>query len=89
MPQDRGQWSSRAGFILAAAGSAIGLGNLWKFPFITYENGGGTFVLVYFLHILSVKFRVLAMFADLQTLRISFDIFIKVSRLGLYVHQNI
>ncbi len=43
----RAQWGSRLGFILAAAGSAVGLGNLWKFPYITYENGGGAFVLVY------------------------------------------
>ena len=38
---------SRVGFILAAAGSAVGLGNIWKFPYITGENGGGVFVLVY------------------------------------------
>lgn len=44
---DRGQWGSRIGFILAAAGSAVGLGNIWKFPYITGENGGGLFVLVY------------------------------------------
>jgi len=43
----RGQWSGKLGFILAAAGSAVGLGNLWKFPYITYENHGGGFVLVY------------------------------------------
>ena len=42
-----GQWSSRWMFILAAGGSAVGLGNIWKFPYITGENGGGTFVLVY------------------------------------------
>jgi NSS family neurotransmitter:Na+ symporter len=40
-------WGSRLGFILAAAGSAIGLGNIWKFPYITGENGGGLFVLIY------------------------------------------
>ncbi|MBS3804483.1 MAG: sodium-dependent transporter [Oleiphilaceae bacterium] len=40
-------WSSRMAFILAAAGSAVGLGNIWKFPYITGENGGGAFVLVY------------------------------------------
>jgi NSS family neurotransmitter:Na+ symporter len=45
----RGQWSGKLGFILAAAGSAVGLGNLWKFPYITYENQGGAFVLVYLL----------------------------------------
>ena len=38
---------TRVGFILAAAGSAVGLGNIWKFPYITGDNGGGVFVLVY------------------------------------------
>lgn len=47
----RAQWGSRLGFILAAAGSAVGLGNLWKFPYITFENGGGAFVLVYLVAI--------------------------------------
>lgn len=54
MSQPRDQWTSNVGFILAAAGSAIGLGNLWKFPFITWENRGGAFVLVYLLCILGV-----------------------------------
>lgn len=44
-----GQWSSRWVFILAATGSAVGLGNIWKFPYITGENGGGAFVLIYLL----------------------------------------
>jgi len=43
----RGFWGSRLGFILAASGSAIGLGNIWKFPYIVGENGGGAFVLIY------------------------------------------
>ena len=47
MGKERAQWTGRLGFVLAAAGSAIGLGNLWKFPYITYENNGGAFVLVY------------------------------------------
>lgn len=42
-----GQWSSRWVFILAATGSAVGLGNVWRFPYIAGENGGGAFVLVY------------------------------------------
>ncbi len=42
-----GSWSSRWIFILAATGSAVGLGNIWKFPYIVGENGGGAFVLVY------------------------------------------
>lgn len=44
-----GQWSSRLMFILAATGSAVGLGNIWKFPYIAGENGGGAFVLIYLL----------------------------------------
>lgn len=44
-----GQWSSRLAFILAATGSAVGLGNVWKFPYVAGENGGGAFVLVYLL----------------------------------------
>ena len=44
-----GQWSSKFVFILAATGSAVGLGNIWKFPYITGDNGGGAFVLVYLL----------------------------------------
>ena len=44
-----GQWSGRLAFILAATGSAVGLGNVWKFPYIAGENGGGAFVLIYLL----------------------------------------
>ena len=44
-----GEWSSRFAFILAVAGSAVGLGNVWKFPYIAGENGGGAFVLFYLL----------------------------------------
>jgi neurotransmitter:Na+ symporter, NSS family len=47
MQKQRENWSSHLGFIFAAAGSAIGLGTLWKFPYVTGENGGGIFVLIY------------------------------------------
>jgi neurotransmitter:Na+ symporter, NSS family len=50
----RDYWGSGTGFILAAAGSAVGLGNIWKFPYITGEYGGGAFVLVYLLCIVVV-----------------------------------
>jgi NSS family neurotransmitter:Na+ symporter len=50
----RENWASHFGFILAAAGSAIGLGNLWKFPYMTYKNEGGSFVLVYLVSILLI-----------------------------------
>ena len=55
----RGQWSGRLGFIAAAAGSSIGLGNIWKFPYITGENGGGAFVLVYLLCIVLIAAPIL------------------------------
>lgn len=49
MSAHRGEFSSKAGFILAASGSAVGLGNIWGFPTNAAENGGGAFVLMYFL----------------------------------------
>ncbi len=51
---DRGQWSSKLGFVLAAAGSAIGLGNIWRFPYVTGQSGGAAFVIVYLLCILLI-----------------------------------
>lgn len=47
MEKQRAQWGSKIGFILAAAGSAVGLGNIWKFPGRAFEGGGGTFVIIY------------------------------------------
>ena len=49
-----GQWSSRWAFILAATGSAVGLGNIWRFPYLTGENGGGAFLFIYVLCVLVV-----------------------------------
>ncbi|MGD8396070.1 MAG: sodium-dependent transporter, partial [Candidatus Eiseniibacteriota bacterium] len=61
MPEraQREHWGSRIGFVLAAAGSAIGLGNIWKFPFITGLYGGAAFVLVYLVCIVIVGFPVM------------------------------
>lgn len=47
MNRERETWGSRIGFVLAAAGSAVGLGNIWRFPYITGQNGGGAFLLIY------------------------------------------
>jgi len=55
----REKWGSKIGFILAAAGSAIGLGNIWKFPYMTYTNDGGAFVLMYLISILLIGFPIM------------------------------
>ncbi len=55
----REQWSGRLGFILAAAGSAIGLGNIWRFPYSVAEGGGGLFVLIYLIFVLAIGLPVL------------------------------
>ncbi len=56
---NRGQWSSRFGFVLAAAGSAIGLGNIWRFPYTAGQNGGGAFVLIYLIFVVLIGVPVL------------------------------
>ncbi|WP_163151202.1 sodium-dependent transporter [Anoxybacillus sp. MB8] len=57
--ESRQQWGTRAGFILAAAGSAIGLGNIWRFPAVAYENGGGAFFLPYLFALLTAGIPIL------------------------------
>ncbi len=67
MPRDGGSdpaprrehWASRAGFIMAAAGSAVGLGNVWKFPYMAGENGGGAFVIVYLPIVFTIGISIL------------------------------
>ncbi|MBM7580559.1 sodium-dependent transporter [Jeotgalibacillus terrae] len=58
---NRQQWGSRAGFILAAVGSAVGLGNIWRFPYVAYENGGGAFFIPYLFALLTAGIPILIM----------------------------
>ena len=59
MEHKRSQWASNIGFILAAAGSAVGLGNIWKFPGKVAAGGGGAFLICYALIVLFVGFPVM------------------------------
>lgn len=56
---NRGQWASNIGFILAAAGSAVGLGNIWKFPYLAGANGGAAFVIIYLGMIILIGFTIM------------------------------
>ncbi|MFD1425745.1 sodium-dependent transporter [Kroppenstedtia sanguinis] len=57
--ETREQWSNRAGFLFAAIGSAIGLGNIWRYPYVAYENGGGAFLIPYFIALLTAGIPIL------------------------------
>lgn len=59
--EERSQWGSRLGFLLAAMGSAIGLGNIWRFPAVAYENGGGAFFIPYLFALLTAGIPMLIM----------------------------
>lgn len=56
---NRGNFSTRIGFILAAAGSAVGLGNIWRFPYLAGTNGGAGFLIIYLICILALCFPVM------------------------------
>ena len=55
----RGSFTGSLGFVMAAAGSAVGLGNIWRFPYLAAKNGGGTFIFVYIILALTFGFTLL------------------------------
>lgn len=57
--KDRSNFSGKMGFVLAAAGSAVGLGNIWRFPYLVAKNGGGIFLLCYFVLVITFGFTLL------------------------------
>ncbi len=56
---ERGQWGSRFGFLMAAAGSAVGLGNIWRFPYLAGKNGGSAFILIYIFFVVILGISVM------------------------------
>ena len=72
--EKREHWGSKLGFILAASGSAVGLGNIWKYPYIAGENGGGAFTIIYLLCIFVVGMPiVIGEFVIGRKTQLSFD----------------
>ena len=59
MSNGRERWSSRGAFIMAAVGSAVGLGNVWRFPFVAYKSGGGAFFIPYLVALLTAGIPVM------------------------------
>ena len=59
MDKKRGSFSNKMGFVLAAAGSAVGLGNLWRFPYLAAKYGGGIFLLVYLILAVTLGFTLM------------------------------
>ena len=59
MEKKAGSFSGSLGFVLAAAGSAVGVGNIWRFPYLAAQDGGGLFILVYLVLVLTFGFTLL------------------------------
>ena len=69
--EDRDRWSSRAAFVMASIGSAVGLGNVWRFPYMVYDNGGGAFLIPYFIALMTT---------GIPLLMVEFNIGIKMQK---------
>ena len=68
---DKNEWGSNLSFILAMIGSAVGLGNIWRYPYVLYSNGGGAFYIPYIVAIL-IRGAVLLLHGDLVNFCIYF-----------------
>jgi SNF family Na+-dependent transporter len=57
--QPRDRWPSRATFLVASIGAAVGLGNIWRFPYLTYKHGGGAFLIPYWIFMITLGHPIL------------------------------
>ena len=75
--EERGHWGSKAEFILSCIGYSVGIGNVWRFPYLAYKNGGGAFLVPYFILLILVgkpmyyMETALGQFARLSPLQVS------------------
>ena len=60
MHENSSSFSGQMGFVLAAAGSAVGVGNLWRFPYLTAKDGGGLFLLIYLILVMTFGYVLLS-----------------------------
>ena len=73
--KEREQFKSRIGFILLSAGCAIGIGNVWRFPYVVGENGGGIFVLFYLIFLLLIAAKAVTISLSSACLRLTLAYF--------------
>ena len=90
---EREKFSSRLGFILISAGCAIGLGNVWRFPYIVGEYGGAAFVLIYLLFLVVLGLPVVVMEfavgrASQKSAALSFDVLNQMASGEIYRHRR-
>lgn len=91
VPEQRASWSGKLGFVLAAAGSAVGLGTIWRFPYLAAHYGGGTFIFVFFIFMLTLGVSLLVLEISLgrktgESIIVAFTSFGKKYRfIGLFI----
>ena len=84
-PDARGKFSGRIGYVLAVAGSAVGLGNIWRFPYLAAKYGGGMFLLVYLILMLTFGYVMIMKFGDTGKGRIFYRVYYFFRESGIMV----
>ena len=81
MEKKQNHFSGQLGFVLAAAGSAVGVGNLWRFPYLAAKDGGGLFLIIYFILVLTFGFTLLT--SDIAIARRTKKVMLQAVLVGL------